>query len=437
MTSSPKSVENYSVSSVPESKTISGWRVALVVIGINVGLSTFLNGAQVGSAIGLSQALLCAFYAGLILCAFGIFTSIASVRSRLTTYLLVQHSFGVKGAVIVNIALAVIHLGWFGVNASFFGSAMAASIAELYEVRGPFALMVMGGSILMALTTAYGFRAIDRLAMLTIPVLLLIFFIVFVLSIREFGLVTRDPTPHIPMTFGVALSALVGGNLLTVAAMPDLSRFIRNNRQAVIGMLFSFPIAIPVLVCLAVVPTMATDDIDIMNIIVGFGLGVPALLVLLFSTWTANSVNLYSSSLSLSATFGSVAPWKFTAIGALVGGGMAVAGIIDSFVPFLLLLGVILPPVAVIYVIDCFTLFRNGYDPENLTKGPAVRWSSMVTWVVAASISLAGVLGIATLTGSPALDATLAAVAVHLPVRKWLPGVWAAVRLRAENTTLS
>lgn len=407
-------IEDYSVSSVPEDQTISGWRVAMIIIGINVGLATFLNGAQVGSALGLKQALLCAFLAGLILCVMGSLTAIASVRARLTTYLLVQHSFGKKGAFSVNIMLAIIHLGWFGVNASFFGSAMVAAIQELYHTTGPFGLIVMVGSLLMAITTIFGFKAINQLALFAIPVLLVIFIIVFVMSVQEYGIVMTDPTPAVTMTFGIALSTLVGGNLLTVAAMPDLSRFITTNKQAVFGMLLSFPIATPALLFLAAVPTMATDNVDIMKIITGFGLGVPALIVLIFSTWTANSVNLYSYSLSLSATIGSIRPWKFTVIGGLIGGVIAIVGIVDSFVPFLLLLGVIIPPIAAIYVIDCFTVYREGYTAKNLEDGPAVRWPAIITWLVSAAVALAAVYDVFTLTTAPALDATLVATVVYL-----------------------
>lgn len=411
-------IEDYSVSTVPESQTTGGWRVALIVIGMNVGLATFLNGAQVGSALGLDMALWCALLASTILCIMGSLTSIVSVRSRLTTYLLVQHSFGIGGAVLVNIILAVIHLGWFGVNASFFGSAMVAAISELYARAGPFELIVMAGSLLMALTTIFGFKAINRLALFSIVVLLAIFIAVFVMSIKKYGIVWEDKTPAVPMSFGIALSALIGGNLLVVAAMPDIARFITTNRQAVIAMILCFPIAYPLLLLLAVVPTTAADQIDIMPIITGLGLGVPALAMLVFSTWTANSMNLYSSSLGLSATFRTVRPWKFTLAGAVAGGALAVGGIIDSFVPFLLLLGVIIPPIAAIYVIDNFTLFRRGYSSRNLVSAAAFRWRAMVTWLVSAAVSLAALYDVFTLTTAPALDATLMATVIYLVVRR-------------------
>lgn len=405
---------NYSDSPVPEDQTTKGWRVAAVVISINVGLSTFLNGSQVASALGLWQAVLCAFLAGLILCAMGLLTSIASVKTRLNTYVLIQSSFGIKGAVIVNIMLALVHLGWFGVNASFFGSALLASLGDSAQSEWLFPVLVMVGSALMAITTIYGFKAINTLSLIAIPVVLAIFIAVFVISLQKVGLVTIDETPDNTMSFGIALSTLVGSNLLTVAAMPDISRFISTNKQAAIGMVLSFPIAIPFLVFLAAVPTLAMNNVDVMPIIKEFGLGVPALLMLVLSTWTANSLNLYSYSLSLSATFKKVGSYIFSIAGALVGGGLAVLGIIENFIPFLLVLGVIIPPVAAIYVIDCFS---HGDSETTLRLSDNVQWERITVWLISSAISLATMYDVFTLTTAPAIDATLIAILLYLLVK--------------------
>ena len=154
----------------------------------------------------------------------------------------------------------------------------------------------------------------------------------------------------------------------------------------------------------AAVPALATGETDIMRIIVGFGLGVPALLVLILSTWTINAANLYSASLSLTATFPRVNQWKFTLLAGACGSLLAVAGIIDSFVSFLLVLGIIIPPIAAIYVIDAF----NSYRTET-----ALRWPAIVTWLFSVAIALLAYAGYFTLTTVPALDATLAATAIH------------------------
>ncbi len=398
-------IEDYANAPVPDSRTVNGWRVALIVTGFSIALPGFLNGAQVSSALGMRNAVLAALLAGLILCLMGCLTAIVSVRTRLTTYLLVQRSFGRSGASVVNIVIALVHFGWFGVNASFFGDAMVASTQEVLGISGSFAGFVIVGGLLMAVTTIFGFRALDKLALIAVPILAFILGTVLVIAMRRYGVETApDPTPPVPMSFGIALSTLVGGNMVTVAAMPDLTRYIRSSPQAIIGMVLSFPIATPLLMLAAAIPALGAGETDIMKLIVGFGLGVPALLVLILSTWTINSGNLYSASLSLTATFPRIAQWKFTLFAGALGAALAVAGIMNAFVSFLLLLGVIIPPIAAVYVIDAFR--------SRTTEAP-VHWPAIITWLAAAGIALLANSGLFTLTTVPALDATLAATVIY------------------------
>lgn len=400
--------EHFANAPVPESETVGGWRVAMILTGFAISLPSFLSSAQISSALGMHDALLVALLAGVLLCLMGCLTAVVSVRTRLTTYLLVQRSFGRSGAALVNIAIAFVHFGWFGVNASFFGDAMVAGTKEVLGLSGSFAAFVIVGGLLMAVTTIYGFRALDRLALIAVPILALILGTVVIMAVRSHGIVAApDPTPPEPMSFGIALSALIGGNMLTVAAMPDLTRYIRSVRQSVLGMVLSFPVATPLLTMAAAIPVLATGEIDIMKLIIGFGLGVPALLVLVLSTWTINSANLYSAALSLTATFPSVAQWKFTIVAGVLGALLAVGGILGAFVSFLLLLGAIIPPIAAIYVIDAL---RN-----NTTQAP-VHWPAVITWAASAGIALLANAEYFTLTTVPALDATLVASLIY--------GIW-------------
>ena len=399
-------VEDFATAPVPEARTVNGWRVAMIVTGFNIALPGFLNGAQIAGALGLWQAVLVSALAGVILCATGCLTAVVSVRTRLTTYLLVQRSFGVSGAGLINVIMALVHFGWFGVNVSFFGDAMVAATRDVLGIEaGSFAVYVLVGGMLMAVTTIFGFRALDRLALIAVPILAVIMGVVLWLALRREGLAVEAlQAPPEPMNFGLALSTLVGSNMMTVATMPDLTRYVRSRSQAVIGMLLSFPFATPLLMFAAAATSLAMRETDIMRIIVGLGLGLPALLVLILSTWTINAANLYSASLSLAATFPRIAQWKFTLLAGACGSLLAVAGILDHFVSFLVLLGVIIPPIAAIYVIDAFFDVRG--------RG-ALRREAVVTWLASTGIALMGIAGWFTLTTVPAVDATLAATLIH------------------------
>ncbi len=405
---------NYASGPVPEALTIPGWRVALIIASFAFSLPGFLNNAQAGLALGLNQAVLAALLSGAILCAGACLTAIISVRTRLTTYMLVQRSFGIWGAALVNIVIAIVHFCWFGVNVSFFGDAMVAAARQGYGVEGSFSAFVIIGSILITLSTIWGFRTLDRLAMIAVPLVGVILITVCVQGVGAQPALDLGPAPAPPvsMSFGIALSSLVGGNMLTVAAMPDLARFIRTERGAIAGMLLSFPVCAPVLMLVSALIALSTGQTDIMALVVGLGFGIPALAMLILSIWTINALNLYSAGLSIAATFPRMSQGAIIVVGGAIGCLFALLGIIGSFIPFLITLGLIIPPIAAIYVIDGLLTFRGQTEVTPV----AVRWEAIGVWLGSLAITLPAMRLGWTLTTVPALDATLLAAVAYLLV---------------------
>jgi cytosine permease len=417
--SHPEAGDDYAHSPVPEGVTVPGWRVGLIVASFSIGLPDFLNGAHNALALGFAKAVLAALVAGAILCVAGSVTAVVSVRTRLSTYLLVRRSFGTGGSALINTVIALIHFCWFGVNASFFGEAMVEAAAA-NGLPGNFTAFVILGSILMTVSTIFGFRALDRLALVAVPVLAAILIAVVVAAVRAKGLVTMPvAAPPEPMGFGIAVSALLGAYMLAVATMPDLSRYTKTARGAVASMALSFPIAIPLMMAAAAIPALAMQETSVMKLIVGFGFGTPVLFLLLLPTWTVNALNLYSSSLSLSSTFPRVRPWIFTVIGGTLGAISALMGILEAFIPFVLFLGLIIPPIAAIYVIDSWTRFRRADAAQSLLRLPSFRWIALGSWAGSILVGALGAYRGLTLTTVPALDATLFGGAAYALLVAW------------------
>jgi cytosine permease len=396
---------------------MAGWRVALIVASFSIGIPDFFNGAQNALALGLPAAVAAALLASLILFLGCCFTAVVSVRTRLSTYPLVQRSFGRHGAALINTVIALIHFAAFGMNASFFGEAIV-SAAQVNGVPANWAAFVILGAVLAASATLVGIRALEWLALLIVPVLGLIFVAIAVVAIQSHGLVIApSPNPPTPMTFGVATSAVVGAYMLAVATMPDLSRFVRTPRGAIVSMALSFPIATPLMMTAAALPALATGEPSVNKLIVALGLGTPLLFVVALPMIIVNALNLYSSTLALGTTLPRGRPWMFTVAGATIGTGIALAGIINYFIPFLVFLSLIIPPIAAIYVIDSFTLFRGTDPAQSIRNLPAVRWEAIAAWLGSLAIVLA-LRESVTLTTVPALDATIVAAIGYVGLLK-------------------
>lgn len=406
--------DQYANAPLPQALTVGGWRVALIIASFSISLPTFLNGAQTALALGFWPAVAAAFLSGTLLCLGGCLTSLVAVRSRLNTYLLIRRSFGLKGAGLVNIIIAVVHFCWFGVNVSFLGDALAAA-GENFGFSPDFATVVIAGAALMALTTLIGFRALDRLAMIGVPVLAAMILAVCIAAARRHGLILSAPASSpFHMTFGIALSALIGADMLTITTLPDLARYTRTRKGAVLSMVLSYPFTSPLLMAGAAVAALATGETDIMRMITGFGFGAWALALLVMPTWTLNSLNLYSASLSLTATFPGVPRWAFILLGTVVGTGLALMGIIEGFIPFLVILGVTIPPFAAIYVIDGWTRFR-GVDPaRSIEDLSGIHWPAVSTWAVTSGLAAIALHYDFTVTTVPALDAVILASLMYL-----------------------
>ncbi|MGD8358796.1 MAG: cytosine permease, partial [Lysobacterales bacterium] len=150
------------------------------------------------------------------------------------------------------------------------------------------------------------------------------------------------------------------------------------------------------------------------NILTSLGFGVIGLLVLIFATWTTNTGNLYSNALVLKTIFTRVPQWLLVLALGVLGTIMAVAGITQYFIGFLIFLGIAIPPVAGIYIADYFFVHKRNYRVERLGTQPAIAYPAFVAWMLGAGVAYLTTYGYFTLTSIPACDAILVAFVAYL-----------------------
>lgn len=407
-------VQDYSTRPVPPGKTVSGFRVALVVIGTSVALPAFLSGAKIGTALGLRRALLAFLVAGLLLAVLGCFTSYVSSRTRLTTYVLVQFCFGPVGARLVNMLLVATMFGWFGVNAYMFAQACQSMVADLAGLHVGIDSCLIVGSLLMVATTLFGFKALSKVALFAVPLLALILGCVLVLSLSHVSPGALLARQSGGMSFGLAVSAVAGGNMVSVAAMPDLARYMSGKGQVICAMFLSFAVGGTLILVSAAVPSLATGSTDFIGIIVGLGMGAPAMIVLILSTWTCNGANLYGAGLGLAATFRNIPQWQFTVWAGVMGTIIAMLGIVDHFIPFLLILGIGVPPLAGIYVAHYFLHPEGMQDVGVIASLPGISVPAFTAWGFGLAVAAATSQTLFTLTTIPSCDALIASTGLYV-----------------------
>ena len=400
--------EEFATEPVPAEHRVGWVRVGLVSAMVAFSLPTFVTGAEVFLATDNARGL------ASILIGCAILTVIASIsgaigsRTHLSSYMLARVAFGVRGAALVNIAFAISLLGWFGVNIDLFGGAMLRLLHDALGITAyPWVVELFAG-VVMTATTIYGFRAINTLSTLLVPVMMVVTIVLVAkaLGTRPFG-ETLAAQQVSEISFGHAISAVVGGVIVGAVILPDITRFIRHWRGAVFTALLSYAVVQSVVMIAGGLAADVLVNDDFLDVLIVMGLSWGAFVIVIAGSWVLNSLNLYSTSLSVEATFPKTEnKLLIVGLGAL-GTIAAFMNILDYFLTFLFYIAIVFVPVAGVIAVDHFFARRSAYFEDLRTAERNVSPMALVAWAAGSVVALLGAESIITVTGIAALDAAL------------------------------
>ncbi|MDB4010557.1 cytosine permease [Polaribacter sp.] len=413
-------IDDYTRTKVPENKTVPGIKIAAIIVGIGVTLPTFYVGGEVAQAIGLSKSLWVFILVNLVLGILCGITAIIGNRTRLSTYMLLHFSFGKKGTLFVNCLIGITLLGWYAVTVEVFGEALTDSFKHLLGINVPISISIIGGSILMTITAIFGFKIVERFSVLTVP--LLIVFLIYVLysTIESQSLESiLNINGNASLSITEAISAIVGLTILTPVLMPDFSRFARTDNDSLISVL-ALVIGFPIILLAGAIPSLMTGEIDIMKIMISLSLTIPAFIILVFSTWTTNTSNLYSTQLTLSTIFRKQKIATLGIIASAIGTLIAVIGIATHFIDLLSILSVLIPPISAIFIADFFFIKKQKYDLNDFDTLPDFGISAIISWILSCVVAYLANYNYINLTSISFFDSFIVAFIAYLVLKRIL-----------------
>ena len=217
---------------VPDGEAVPGFQVGLVCVGIAITLPSLYTGGEIARGLGLGEGSVAVLVAALLLSVMSVPSGIVGVRTRLTSYLIVEHVYGRLGARLVNLAFGIVLLGWYAVTAELFGRTLALSSVDLGGPDLPEWVWTLASSALVIVTAIYGFKALDRLALVAVPLLTLFLCAFVFMALGDQGLGDLFVLEGEGMAFTDGVSILIGAMITNVVLMPDLTRYARSDRDA-------------------------------------------------------------------------------------------------------------------------------------------------------------------------------------------------------------
>ena len=393
---------------VPRGHRVSWIRVGLISAMVAFSLPTFVTGAEVLLAIDNAGGM------GAILMGCALVTLIGSIagaigtRTHLSSYMLARIAFGARGAAIVNIAFAISLLGWFGVNIDLFSGAILRLLQDTVGVSAhPWTIELVAG-VLMTVTTIYGFRAINALSTLLVPVMMAVTAMLLYQALGGRTLADSLSAAQVPeIGLGYAISSIVGGIIVGAVILPDITRFIRHWRGAVYTAILAYLLVQPIVMVAGGLAADLLANDDFLDVLIVMGLSWAAFVIVIAGSWVLNSLNLYSTSLSVEATFPCTENRLSIVLLGALGTVAAFMNILDHFLSFLFYLAIVFVPVAGVIAVDHFFARPSAYFGDLVAAERTVSPMALAAWAAGSVVALLGAEEMIRLTGVAALDAML------------------------------
>ncbi|MDR5617043.1 cytosine permease [Arsenophonus sp.] len=408
-------IDNYPTNRVPTNIRLSFLSVTLVHAGMLTALDQFMLGAVLGNSMTLAI-----FISSII---FGIITfglGFAGMKEGLSSSLLARWcGFGRIGSILVSLTIAISLIGWFGVQNAVFAKGLNYALGHKLGFEWSATL----SGIFLTILVAFGFKALRFTAWIAVP-----FFVIVILFISA-GILehhnSMDLIQSVPggetITLSSAITLIMGGCIVATLITPDMSRYSKNSRQVFWMVMVSIILGEFVINGLAILLARALNTADVVTIMTQAAGGI-GLLVVIFSTLRVNDINLYSSSLSIVNSISVLTGKKVNytiitlAIG-IIGTTLSVLGILDRFVGFLTILGVVFPPIIVgVMLTDYFIIktHRNILqETQQLEKIPANKDTPLIGWNAVCACIIASIIGITVEVGIPTINSLLAACIIY------------------------
>ena len=407
---------------VPDHRTVSWVRVALVAAMVAFSLPTFLTGLELAVVSSAPDTALMLLVGAIILTLLGSLTGGIGASTRLSSYMLNRVAFGRRGAALVNLAFALSLLGWFGVNIDLFSGAVQRLALDLFDTPVPAWPIELFAGVVMTVTTVFGFKAINLLSTLLVPVLVLVTaqLILGSLDVMPYGEIMNQ-TVEERISFGDGVSSVVGAVIVGAVILPDITRFIRHWSGAVFAVIITYFFVDLVVTGAGAIASSALDDDDLLNIMITLGIGWAAFAIVIFGSWVLNSLNLYSTMLSVESTLPQLNNRLLILVTGALGTIAAFFNILDYFLDFLFYLAIVFVPVSGVIAVDYLLLRRSAYHQQREMLEVSLRPTAVLSWALGACVALFGSWGWLSLTAVAALDAMLVAALSYYLLARFVP----------------
>ena len=413
--------DDFALGRVPVDARHGWWSVGVQRFGQISALSQFLLGATLGYGMTFWSAFWALTIGAVILELVCILVGVIGCREGMQTSMIARWTgFGQGGSAVVGVAIGISLMGWFGIQSAV----SAEALVNLVGILPQWAWSLIFG-LVVTLVAVSGFTSMKWVAYVTVPAFLALvaWSVGAELAHHDLGalVLSEPPGPRLSVLEGTTLVA--GSFMVGAVVAPDMTRFNRNTADVIKQTLFGITLGEYVIGLAGVLLAHAVGSDSIVMIVIS-SVGWVGLLVIVLGTSKINDWNLYSAGLGIVNFAGTVLGRDInrrtvTLVVGTVGSVLAAGGILDRFTDFLILLGVVFPPISGIMIAEYFVVKR--WRPElDASRANAAMPKSAPTWVPATLVIwvLAALVGQFESWGLPSINSLVVGFLLYVAAGK-------------------
>lgn len=336
------------------------------------GFPMIITGAMTGSILvlgmGFKNALIAMIIGNLVMLGYVGALGQLGVRTGSNFALIASKVFGEKGYMLASGLLSTLLLGWYAVQTGITGALISSTYGMNYVA------MTIAAGILYIAITFIGVRGLHFIGLVSVPLFMIlgIFVALHAASTTSLEAIMAYPGNNgaATMSMGVGLTVVIALFIDAGTVTADFNRWAKNSTHSFIATFSAFPVANFLAMLVGGVMTAAlavpnanpfgTDNMfGYMNSLQIGWLSVLAFLFLYINLGSVCSHCLYNSATGWSRILGSHMRLMAVILGA-IGIAVAAGNVWAFFIEWLSLLGIIVPPIGAIILVDRYLTRPNS-----------------------------------------------------------------------------
>lgn len=350
-----------------EKKRTSVFENSLIWFGAGVSIAEILTGTYL-APLGLQKGLAAILIGHVIGCCMMFFAGLIGGKMRKSAMETVKVSFGQKGGLLFAVLNVLQLVGWTAIM--IYDGALAAN--STFNTGAWVWCIVIGA--LIVLWIAVGVTNLGKINTIAMAAL----FVLTILLCRVIFFGDSGAAADLSseaMSFGAAVELSVAMPLSWLPVISDYTREAEKPVKATAASVIVYGLVSCWMYVIGMGAAIYTGESDIAVIMVKAGLGIAALLIVIFSTVTTTFLDAYSAGVSSESVFQKLKAGHVGIVVTVIGTVAAILFPMDDITDFLYLIGSVFAPMIAVQIADVFILKKEKSAGD-------FDWKNLVIWLI-------------------------------------------------------